>query len=733
MKNDFKVALFTPPFTQLNTPYPATAYIKGFLNTLGINSFQADLGIDVILKLFTKTGLEQLFEYASCHKDEFSENCNRIYSLKHKYISTIDGVIQFLQHKNNSLLHAICSGNYLPQASRFAHTEDFEWAFGTMGNQDKARHIATLYLEDLSDFIVENVDSNFGFTRYAEKLGRSANTFTELDAALQQKPSFIDAITLPILKEYIDRELPNLVAFSVPFPGNLYAAFKCAQYIKSNYPTIKLALGGGFPNTELRSLSEPKVFDYFDFISLDDGERPFQVLIEHLQNKRPIELLKRTFVRIGKKVQFIDGCQEADVAQKDTGVPDYSDLNLTKYLSVIEIANPMHSLWSNGRWNKLTLAHGCYWGKCTFCDTSLDYIRRYEPLQAKMIVDKMEVMIAQTGEIGFHFVDEAAPPALLKELAIELLKRNLSVVWWTNIRFEKNFSKDLCKLLALSGCIAVSGGLEVASDRLLNLIQKGVTVPQVANVTNNFTSSGIMVHAYLMYGYPTQTEQETIDSLEIVRQLFAENILQSGFWHQFALTAHSPIGLLPDEYTVTIETPSEISFANNDLIYTEKNKIDHSNYAEGLRISLFNYMRGVGIDLPLSNWFTFKIPKTTIPKNHISTSIQSPVFEPIPNHFKLYWMAKELSISPLEGKQKKNLKCNITIQGLAKSITVELELEHTNWLKSAIDHFNLIEINGVKYSDFQAYFNQNLGETWPLFWYHTGIIKLRESGIILCV
>ena len=208
----------------------------------------------------------------------------------------------------------------------------------------------------------------------------------------------------------------------------------------------------------------------------------------------------------------------------------------------------MHKLWSDGRWNKLTLAHGCYWGKCSFCDCSLDYIGRYEPCNVKTIVDRIEEMINTTGENGFHFVDEAAPPTILKEMAIEILKRNLNIVWWTNVRFEKAYTDDICRLLKASGCIAVAGGLEVASDRLLKLINKGVSVEQVAKVASSFSKSGILVHAYLMYGFPTQSEQETIDSLEIVRQLFENKVIQSGFWHRFALTAHSPVGLNPDKF-----------------------------------------------------------------------------------------------------------------------------------------------------------------------------------------
>jgi hypothetical protein len=577
------ILLITPPFTQLNTPYPATAYLKGFLNTKNISAFQMDLGIEVILEMFSKKGLTQIFSTITQHP---SPNTQRIYSLKDDYIKTIDNVIAFLQGKNSSLARQICSGNFLPEASRFDQLDDMEFAFGSMGMQDKAKHLATLYLEDLSDFIVECVDENFGFSRYAERLGRSANSFDELYQHLQQQLTFIDEITIKILKERIEEVQPKLVCFSVPFPGNLYSAFRCAQFIKANFPNIKTAMGGGFPNTELRELKDKRVFEFFDFITLDDGELPVELLYDfvissdsEISEEMP---LKRTFLLENNQVAYKNNTSRHDYKQSEVGTPDYSDLLLDKFISVIEVANPMHSLWSDGRWNKLTMAHGCYWGKCTFCDISLDYIKLYEPIAAKILVDRMEELIAQTGENGFHFVDEAAPPALMREVALEIIKRKLVVTWWTNIRFEKSFTADLCLLLKESGCIAVSGGLEVASDRLLELIKKGVTVEQVAQVTRNFTESGIMVHAYLMYGYPTQTIQETVDSLEMVRQLFELGVLQSGFWHQFAMTAHSPVGMFPEEFGV-IPEQNEITFANNDINFKDKTGINHDKFSFGLK------------------------------------------------------------------------------------------------------------------------------------------------------
>ncbi|RVU90522.1 radical SAM protein [Flavobacterium columnare] len=726
------ILLITPPFTQLNTPYPATAYIKGFLNTKSIDSFQIDLGIDVILELFSKKGLEKIFDIQDIQSKNLTENSQRIYALKEEYIKTIENVIAFLQGKKPSLARQICAGNFLPEASRFEQLDDLEWAFGNMGMQDKAKHLATLYLEDLSDYIIECVDENFGFSRYAERLGRSANSFDELYSFLQKDPTHIDIITLDILLKKIKITQPKLICFSVPFPGNLYSAFRCAQFIKKYYPEVKIAMGGGFPNTELRDLKDKRVFEFFDFITLDDGELPLELLYHHIFHTSSKETqLKRTFLLENGEVVFQNNSILPDYKQSQVGTPDYSDLLLDRYISVIEIANPMHSLWSDGRWNKLTMAHGCYWGKCTFCDISLDYIKIYEPIQARIIVDRMEELIEQTGENGFHFVDEAAPPALMREVALEILRRNLIVTWWTNIRFEKSFTRDLCLLLKLSGCIAVSGGLEVASDRLLALIKKGVTVEQVARVTRNFTEAGIMVHAYLMYGYPTQTIQETIDSLEMVRQLFEIGILQSGFWHQFAMTAHSPIGLNPEEFGVTPQI-KDITFANNDILFEDKTGINHDQFSFGLKKSLFNYMHGLCFDFPLQDWFDFKIPRTKIPANFIENCLTSEnSFHFKPNQ-KVYFISNlpQIKYFTKNKKGKSWEMAEMILQTKTNRFSIHLEKEKAIWLNQQLTNLTIKNNISITLGQIKSSFEENF-EDFEIFWFSKTFHIFKENCLIV--
>jgi hypothetical protein len=489
-------------------------------------------------------------------------------------------------------------------------------------------------------------------------------------------------------------------------------------------------MGGGFANTELRSLSDPRVFEFYDFITLDDGEAPIEILIDHIDGKKEVHDLKRCFTLLNGVVTYINESIYPDYKQHQLGTPDYEGLLLDQYISVIELVNPMHSLWSDGRWNKLTMAHGCYWGKCTFCDISLDYIKTYEPATASLLADRMELMIAQTGQNGFHFVDEAAPPALMKALAIEIIKRKLVVSWWANVRFEKSFTKDLCLLLKASGCIAVSGGLEVASDRLLDLIQKGITVAQVARVSKHFNDAGIMVHAYLMYGFPTQTVQETVDSLEMVRQLFETGVLKSAFWHLFTMTAHSPVGLTPEKYKVKKVSDTVGSFANNDIAHIDATGANHEIFGYGLKKAILNYMHGACYDFPLQKWFEFKIPKTSIAPNHIQTELDA--VEIGLNNYKAIWTGL-VPTSTMVQRTKKGSKweeMNLRFETNKNTISIHVDPEKGKWFVNLLSTINVELSTGMTLADIKADYIAAGLQDFDLFWDNKPINALHKAGLL---
>jgi radical SAM superfamily enzyme YgiQ (UPF0313 family) len=623
--------------TQLNTPYPSTAYITGFLRAQGVDAVQEDLALALILALFTSEGLTRVHAVAlqqpvmqrSPTVQGFIEHFDR-------YAATIAPVIAFLQGRDSTLSHRIAGRGFLPEGPRFAGLDVYgdaeaadplAWAFGALGQNDRARHLATLYLNDLADVLRDAVDPCFEFVRYGESLAGSQPTFEPLAQALGAPATLVDIVLHTLTLDCITRHKPDLVLLSVPFPGAVYAALRIAQSIKAQHPQIRIAMGGGYVNTELRALTEPRIFDFVDFISLDAGERPLLALLEHLQGKRSTSRLVRTYVRdaASGQVKYMNW-SEPDVPFEEVGTPTWDGLPLGSYLSLLDMLNPMHRLWSDGRWNKLTVAQGCYWKKCSFCDVTLDYISRYETATAATLADRIERIVGETGQTGFHFVDEAAPPKALKALAQELLRRKLAISWWGNIRFEKTFTPALADLLAESGCIALSGGLEVASDRLLALMQKGVTVEQVARVTKSFSEAGILVHAYLMYGFPTQTVQDTVDALEYVRQLFESGCIQSGFFHRFTCTTHSPVGQNPAAYGVELLPMPDVSFAKNDILFHDPSGVDHDQLGLGLRKAIYNYMHGLGLEEDVRTFFDLpqgRCPKPKVPRSFIARALEA--------------------------------------------------------------------------------------------------------------
>jgi radical SAM superfamily enzyme YgiQ (UPF0313 family) len=626
-----KILSVIPPMTQVNTPYPSTAYLTGFLRSRGVDAVQEDLALALVLRLFSPVGLRDIGQcIEALPPPQRSPRVQAFDTQFARYLATVEPVVAFLQGRDPSIGHRIAGRNFLPEGSRFepldAYVDDeggdpLAWAFGALGVTDRARHFATLYLDDIADVLREAVDARFEFVRYAESLAQSQGSFDPLAQALAAPETLVDRTLRELTEDALACHAPRVVLLSAPFPGNVYGAFRIAQAIKARDPAIVTVLGGGFANTELRDLSEPRVFDHFDYVTLDDGERPLLALLEHLRGKRPRERLVRTFLRVDGVVRYVDA-GEPDIPFAEAGTPTWDGLPLDRYLSLLDMLNPMHRLWSDARWNKLTVAHGCYWKKCSFCDVSLDYISRYEALAAATLVDRIEAIIAETGQTGFHFVDEAAPPKALKALADELRRRNRAISWWTNIRFEKSFTPELCAELADAGCIAVSGGLEVASDRLLKLMQKGVSVAQVARVTRGFAGAGVLVHAYLMYGFPTQTVQDTVDALEYVRQLFAAGCIQSGFFHRFACSVHAPVGLHPERYGVTLKPLPPGSFARNDVGFIDPTGVDHDALGQALNKALYNYMHGLGLDQDVRGWFAGRVPKTTVPRHFIERALR---------------------------------------------------------------------------------------------------------------
>jgi hypothetical protein len=324
MSSALRILSLIPPMTQLNTPYPSTAYLTGFLRTRGLHADQADLSLGLALQLLSADGLDAIGERVRALPQKQRTPVVRFFAEHVEvYRATVSSTVRFLQGRDPSLAHRIASRRYLPEGPRFLPVDQYllagpgqgdalAWAFGALGLQDRAKHLATLYLNDLADVIRDAIDPRFEFVRYAESLAASQPTFDQLHTALRAPETLVDQSLDALTRRTLARYAPNLVLVTAPFPGNVYGAFRIAQTIKRMHPTVVTVLGGGYCNTELRSMHEPRVFDYFDFVTLDAGERPLLALIEHLEHRRPPERLVRTYTRMHGYVDFKElGCRNA--------------------------------------------------------------------------------------------------------------------------------------------------------------------------------------------------------------------------------------------------------------------------------------------------------------------------------------------------------------------------------------------------------------------------------------
>ncbi len=599
------ITLVLSPLTQLGTPYPSISYLAQDLRAHDIACRQRDFGIELILRVFSRDGLLDVFD-ALAEQEQLPEPAWRALSLKEKHLEVVDSAIAFLQGHNAELAPRILETGYLPAGPRMQRADLAP--FGVMGGYDAARYLASLYLADMADLITSCIDEGFALTCYQAHLATSAQSFSPLWQRLHGC-TLIDQ-HLDALCDTIDSEV---VGLSVPFPGNLYGALRLGKRLRER--GVFVIMGGGYINTELRDVDEDRLWQCVDAITYDDGEGPLRAILEHRAGGTD----RRHRTRTAKGM-----CQAEVPRHAFTATPFYGDLRLDTYLQTIDTLNPAHRLWADGRWNKITLAHGCYWKRCTFCDVSLDYIGHYESGSASELVDQIDRLIEETGDRGFHFVDEAAPPKLLRALALELLRRGTKISFWGNIRFEKSYDTDLCRLLAAAGMIAVTGGLEVANERLLERIDKGVTVEQVARCASAFREAGVMVHAYLMYGFPTQTEQETVNSMELVRQLFAEGLINSGFWHRFVLTRHASIFARPDEFGVQLMPHKGHVFAQNDVPHLDPSGGDHNLFDAVLPLALESWLKGEQLQRPVHTWFSHPIQPSNEAPDRVRKALHAP-------------------------------------------------------------------------------------------------------------
>ena len=684
------VVIIQPPLVQLNSPYPSGAYLASFFRTFSKlpegSSIESvvwkDFSIELFHRIFSPEGLELIFssseqralslaQQADIDGDEETAfNLYRYISSSSAWIlwiNTIKSVLGSSSFSSRELAHEFMFSPFAPRGKRM---DDYLSGLEGEAGADDAFFLCSLALADLADYITAVFDPHFSLVRYAESLAASEKDFSVLTEKLNGP--VMTQFFMPLVKDFCtelrtrlnssflsDTGSPSILfCISVPFPGTFTGALSCAKVLKKEFDSLALiAFGGGYVNTELREVTEPALFTYCDFLSYDrgygsyydffrkgcvlDDQNLYKIRYCVKGNTDNTITIAQDVLEHGKIISQDDercetSSEYADIRNFENEMtlsifPDYEGIDFSRYPRLADDKNPMHRIWSDGSWLKAYLAHGCYWHRCAFCDVTLDYVKAYKKISASTLHKHLLSQAQKTGVYGVHFVDEASPPVSLKEFALENLsvptgKQRLS--FWGNIRFEKSFTPDLALLLARGGLTAVSGGIEIAAEDGLDAVNKGTDIASLVKVCAAFKEAGILVHAYMIYGFFGETPQMLIDSMETLRQMFASGLLDSAFWHKFVLTRHSKVfsewkqgkhsRLKPIDCGKLVENSW---FAHNDLRFEGESKSE--KYGLILDTALDAWMHGEALEKSVQSWFPFSMPAPSVSKKFIDNHLIS--------------------------------------------------------------------------------------------------------------
>lgn len=344
---------------------------------------------------------------------------------------------------------------------------------------------------------------------------------------------FIDFYKQNILPD-IFREAPKAVGISINLQPQVIPGLTLAYLIKQTLKDIHIVIGGSYFSALKDKLeTNPMLFSFFDSVIINEGETAITELMNCLEKGTTLSNVPNLIYKNGSLITTNDTIHIEDI--NTLPAPCFDDLPLHLYFSP-QLILPMY------------MTRGCYWGKCAFCSLCRSNGAKFRIRTAQKVTEDMQKLYQQYGCSTFFYVDEAIPPKDMEYLADEIQKSSLNIDWGTHARFEVQFDENLCKKLANAGCRFLKFGLESASEKILNLMDKGINMNQVKDVLHACNKAGIITLISIFFGFPTETlddAKETIkfalDNTQII------NFIAGG---NFVLFKNAKVFLDPEKYEI---------------------------------------------------------------------------------------------------------------------------------------------------------------------------------------
>ena len=360
---------------------------------------------------------------------------------------------------------------------------------------------------------------------------------------MRRKTSSLNLYKKHLLSSVLESS-PNLVGISITNTSQIIPGLTLARLIKNQNKEIHITVGGSVFTKLIENIKKVDgLFSIVDSFIVFEGEHALLELVGQLDGKRDFKKVPNFIYRENNVTKVNEPFYAEDLNKLPT--PDFDGLPLKLYHTPASVL-PVQT------------SRGCYYGKCSFCNLHLDH-RHFRLRRTELLMEDIWTLSQKYNTPYFFFTDESVPINKLREISQSLLEKQWDIKWMGGVRFENALDGDLLEKMASAGCKKLVFGLESYNQRVLDLMKKGIKTDVVKKTLDNCLNAGISFHLYTIVGFPTETEEEAIETLDFVLQKkYLTSLGFSCLPSLFGMEKDSPITHSPSEYGLrSIMSPRE--------------------------------------------------------------------------------------------------------------------------------------------------------------------------------
>lgn len=524
-----KTLLIFPPLWPPMAPYLAIPSLLGQLENEGFDAEALDLNVEFYNDLLKKSYLKKSIKNLKKIEEEIKHEALK-YNLNN--INEYPINIKEILLKNNRIQH------YLKNKSHLLNKipKEIEKAVSRIKNKKEFYKPETL-VESINTVGLALEIASLRYSPARILLDGYKNPLLKLDYETIKYNIFSSSTN--IFMEYyekwmpvIKKKKPDLIGISITSQNQLLPGLTLANMIKKN-TNAHISLGGNYLSRIIDDIKKhPDFFELFtDSILINEGEKPIVELAKHIDGKIKIEEVPNIIYKKDNEIFCNEKCTPLRLNQFET--PTFKGFDFSKYITP-EIALPLQT------------TRGCYWGKCTFCD--IPYGKEYSVKNIDVLIDELKEYKKKFKISHFCIVDESIHPNYLEKMADKIIENKLEISYYCPARTEKEFTPELFKKLRESGLKMIMWGIESGSERIMELMNKGVDTNERVSIVKSAAEADIWNHAFGFMDFPTETIKDAEDTINFLRN--NSDIMHSCSFGSFFLGKHSEVKLNPEKYGI---------------------------------------------------------------------------------------------------------------------------------------------------------------------------------------